>query len=173
MTMLAWWDPKGRTLILNPQSVRPGVLSVDEETIAFVTPEGELFNSLIKDADLVMQGILGAWTCAFKIQHGARLYLYPPQGAPRLSKDHLDGIGMTLHAAAYSGMLIGGSLAGLAGVLDPIGDVIDAYSSTKSLLEARKNYKLLQQRIADKRETSATQRSGLADRRVLPKMPPV
>lgn len=151
VTIPAWWDPKNRKAVLNPSTIVPGILYVDGESLAFTTPAGIVFSCPLEEAPQ-LTGFASSCTLAFRITRGEttyRLYMLPSKGAPRLSKDHLEGIENALCAASITGDLIGHSLAQAAGILGAAGDIIDAYSSAKELLAAKKNFKLLRARIAD------------------------
>ena len=148
ISMPAWWDPKNRKVIWNPHSIVPGILIISGESIAFVTPGTAVFNRPLKETALSPRTSLEACSCSFRITCGCttyRLYLIAPQGAPKLSKDHVEEIGITLQTASTAGALIGGSIASVTEVFGFIGDAVEAFTATASLVKARKNYKLLQQ----------------------------
>ena len=113
VSMLAWWDPKDRKIVFNPDSIVPGVLFLGGNSISFVTPDTTVFECLLDERPPSLRGFFQALTCAFRITCDGityRLYLYPPQGAPKLTKDHLEGIGATLHVTSYAGALRAGRL---------------------------------------------------------------
>ena len=148
ISMPAWWDPKNRKMVWNPNSIVPGILIISEGSIAFITPGTAVFDCPLKEAALSPRTSLEACSCSFRITCGGttyRLYLIAPQGAPKLSKDHVEEIGITLHATSAAGALIGGSIASVTEVFGFIGDAVEAFTGTASLMKARKNYKLLQQ----------------------------
>lgn len=148
ISMPAWWDPKNRKAVWNPHSIVPGILIISGGSIAFVTPGTAVFNRPLKETALSPRTSLEACSCSFRITCGCttyRLYLIAPQGAPKLSKDHVEEIGITLQTASAAGALIGGSIASVTEVFGFIGDAVEAFTATASLVKARKNYKLLQQ----------------------------
>lgn len=150
-SMPAWWDPKDRKILLNPGSIVPGLLFVSGNSISFVTREATVFDCPLNKSAPTLKGFLQASTCAFRITCDGityRLYLCPPQGAPKLSRDHVEGIVETLHATSFGGTLIGGTVAGFTGVLGFVGDTVGAVYATADLVRARRNYKLIQERIA-------------------------
>ena len=150
-SMPAWWDPKDRKILLNPGSIVPGVLFVSENSISFVTREETVFDCPLNESVPTLKGFFQAATCAFRITCNDityRLYLCPPQGAPKLSRDHVEGIVETLHVTSYGGSLIGGTVAGFTGVLGFVGDTVGTVYATADLVRARRNYKLIQERIA-------------------------
>lgn len=151
VSMLAWWDPKNRTAILDPGPIVPGLLCVYGDSIAFATPTARVFDCPLRETALSMKGFWQASSCAFRITCGDtvyRIYLSPPKGARKLSRDQLDGIENALSAASAVGDLAGGSMASFSGVLGLMGDVIGTYSAASSFGQARRNYKLLQQRVS-------------------------
>ncbi|HXZ76900.1 MAG TPA: hypothetical protein VEH31_39345 [Streptosporangiaceae bacterium] len=150
-SMPAWWDPKDRKILFNPGSIVPGVLFVSESSISFVTREETVFDCPLNERVPTLKGFFQAATCAFRLTCNDityRLYLCPPQGAPKLSRDHLNGVVQTLQATSYGGNLIGGTVAGFTGVLGFVGDAVGTVSATADLVRARRNYKLIQERIA-------------------------
>ena len=150
VSMLAWWDPKDRTMLWNSYSLVPGILMVGADSIAFVTPDVTVFDYPLSEIEMFDITYLKIFSGSFRITRGDstyRLYLLPPQGARKLSKDHLEGIGITLQATSAAGTLIGGSVVALTDLFGVLGDAIDAISGTASLVKTRRNYRLLHERI--------------------------
>jgi len=150
ISMPAWWDPRNRKMVWNPHSIVPGMLIISGGSIAFITPGTAVFDCPLKEAVLSPRTSLEACSCSFMLtcSHAIyRLYLIAPQGAPKLSKDHVEEIGITLHATSAAGALIGGSIASVTEVFGFIGDAVEAFTATASLVKARKSYKLLQQHL--------------------------
>lgn len=151
VSMLAWWDPKDRTLIFDPGCIVPGMLCVGPESIAFLTPDARVFDGQLRETALSMKGFWQASSCSFRITCNGtayRIYLSPRKGARKLSRDQLEAIEGALNATSAVGHLIGGSMAGSSRVFGPMGNVVHTYSVKTSLRKARRNYKLLQERVS-------------------------
>ena len=106
-----------------------------------------------------MRGFWQASACSFRITCGDtiyRMYLSPHKGARKLSRDQFEGIEGALNASSAAGMLVGGSIAGFSGVLDLAGNAVGTYSAMRSLTMARRNYKLLQERVSGYGEKQVT-----------------
>lgn len=162
MSMMAWWDPKDRTVTLYPGSLVPGLLCVDGKSIAFVTPTARVFDCPLRETTLSMEGFLQASSCSFRIMCSDTIYrMYLTRhGARKLSrdqlegleKDQLEGVEGALNATSAGVGLAGGSLAGFASVLSFMGNAVQTYSVMRSLTKARSNYKLLQERVSSSGE---------------------
>jgi hypothetical protein len=151
VSMLAWWDPKDRTLIFDPGSAVPGMLCVGPESIAFLTPDAWVFDGLLRETALSMKGFWQASSCSFRITCNGtayRMYLSPRKGARKLSGDQLEAIEGALNAMSAAGRLMGRSMAGSSGVFGLMGNVVQTHSVMTSLRRARRNYKLLQERVS-------------------------
>jgi hypothetical protein len=97
-------------VIWDAHSVVPRILIVNEGSIAFIAPGMAVFNCPLKETELSPRSFLEASSCSFRItcdHTDYRLYLIRPQSAPKLSKNHVEEIRVTLHAAADTGALIG------------------------------------------------------------------
>lgn len=129
------------------------------ESIAFVTPAARVFDCPLRESALSMRGFWQASACSFRITCGDtiyRMYLSPHKGARKLSRDQFEGIEGALNASSAAGMLVGGSIAGFSGVLDLAGNAVGTYSAMRSLTMARRNYKLLQERVSGYGEKQVT-----------------
>jgi hypothetical protein len=174
VSMPAWWDPKDRTLMAGFSSFVPGLLCVDGDSIAFITPSARVFDCPLRETTLSMKGFLQATTCSFRINCCDtiyRIWLTQPGGAKKLSKDQLDGIERdqlederdrlediegALNTASDAAGLVSVSLADFFSVLSFIGQAALMHSTIRSLMKARRNYKLLQGRVSGPGEIQIT-----------------
>jgi hypothetical protein len=174
VSMPAWWDPKDRTVMAGFSSFVPGLLSVDGESITFTTPTGRVFDCPLRETTLSMKGFLQATTCSFRITYGDtiyRIWLTQPEGARELSRDQLEGIERdqlggergqlediegALDTASSAAGLVSVSMADFFSVLSFMGKSVLMYSVIRSLMKARRNYKLLQERVSSAGEIQVT-----------------
>jgi hypothetical protein len=129
----------------------PGVLFIGGNSISFATPDRTVFDCALTEGALSLKGFFQAYTCAFRVTSDGityRVYLYPPRGAPKLSKDHLEGIGAAVAAMSGVGALIGGSVATFSSGLGFMGDTVEAIYAMGGFVRARRSYKLIQERVA-------------------------
>jgi hypothetical protein len=172
VSMPAWWDPKDRTFLPDTVSFVPGLLCVDGKSIAFITPTARAFDCPLRETKLSKKGFFT--TCSFRITCGGtvyRIWLTRAEGTRKLSKDQLDGIGKdwlegerdkleeiegALDTASDAAGSVSVGLAGFFSIFSFIGNSVLLYSNTRSLIKARRNYKLLWERVMGSSEIQVT-----------------
>lgn len=149
----AWWDPKNRTMIFNPGTIRCGVLVAGAGRVVFASPDGIEF-------DLPLGGLGIAWVkmgIACRLRSGPDsylVYLMPPvDGAPQLSKQALieiaDKLTTTADLADLAGLLQNlGMLGDFTAVAGHIGQGVKSISSIVNMRQARRYRRALEHQFA-------------------------
>ncbi|MFI6485881.1 WD40 repeat domain-containing protein [Nonomuraea sp. NPDC050663] len=165
----AWWDPKNRTMILDPGTIVCGLLSVDEGVLSFSAEDEDgdtvvLFAYAVEDLTVTWLDMRSAGD--LHTPGGThRVYLGPPTGGvPGLSQSQLDTLAgyaqqladlvdqYSLISEDSADMGDSAEVTNLASWAGLAGDMVQMVGAVTDLVRIRRRFRALKLRLADPNE---------------------
>ena len=150
LVMEVWWDPKRRTMMVNPHTIVCGILLVVDDFIAFASPDRVEFAANLSDICVNWARVQprGEFTTPDGL---FRLYLaYPVAGAPRLHENMIETIAEKfgdLNDVSDAGELFGVGASTVENIVGVIGDGLKLVYAVANLTAGYRQRAALQLRI--------------------------